>query len=380
MYIIKLRALFTAWQGKVEAFGCAKAEVFIKIIIIVSSLTNGGSERVASILANSFIDKGHKVSIITAVSDKRSYEVNREVSVYNIKQIKPLTIFRTVQIVGILAKEKPDVVISFLLKECLGAIWMGIPLISSLRFDPFAVHAECQKKIMKYVFGHSTRVVYQTEMAKKTYGDLIKNNGYVIANPISRKLPTWELKDANKRFIAVGRLTPVKNFRMLIEAFYEFHIDNSQYSLEIYGRGEQKGELEDLINSLRADGYIMLKGFEESIGDVMSKSFAFCQTSNHEGLSNSMLEAMAVGIPVICTDCLIGGPREYIKDKFNGLLIPVGDKAALVEAMKFYAECGDRLQTISENARKIRELINEDEIFSKWEKLLKDVCGEQIDK
>ena len=135
-----------------------------------------------------------------------------------------------------------------------------------------------------------------------------------------------------------------------------------------------------MINSLRADGYIMLKGFEESIGDVMSKSFAFCQTSNHEGLSNSMLEAMAVGIPVICTDCLIGGPREYIKDKFNGLLIPVGDKAALVEAMKFYAECGDRLQTISENARKIRELINEDEIFSKWEKLLKDVCGEQIDK
>lgn len=347
----------------------------MKIIIIVSNLTNGGSERVASILANSFADKGYKVSIITAVSDKRTYEVNREVSIYNIKQIKPRTLFRTIQILNIFIKVRPDVVISFLLKECLGAIWMGIPLISSLRFDPFAVHEKCQKRIMKYVFNNSTRVVYQTEMAKKTYGDLIKNNGHVIANPITKKLPTWEWKNANKRFIAVGRLTPVKNYRMLIEAFYEFHIDNSQYSLEIYGQGEQKEELEELIGSLRADGYIMLKGFKESIGNVMSKSFAFCQTSNHEGLSNSMLEAMVVGLPVICTDCSIGGPREYIKDKVNGLLIPVGDKAALVEAMKFYVECGDKLQSISENARKISELINEDVIFSKWEKLVKDVCG-----
>lgn len=81
----------------------------------------------------------------------------------------------------------------------------------------------------------------------------------------------------------------------------------------------------------------------------------FVLSSDYEGISNSMIEALAMGIPVISTDCPAGGSRMYIKNNENGILVPVGDKKALAEAMMKLAGNPEFAKQLSVNALKVKE-------------------------
>ena len=92
----------------------------------------------------------------------------------------------------------------------------------------------------------------------------------------------------------------------------------------------------------------------------------FVSSSDYEGMSNSMLEAMALGLPVICTDCPAGGARAVIRNGENGILTPVGDANALYLAMKNLAETPDFAETLGKNAVKIRTEQSVEKIIEKW--------------
>lgn len=92
----------------------------------------------------------------------------------------------------------------------------------------------------------------------------------------------------------------------------------------------------------------------------------FVSSSDYEGLSNSMLEAMAIGLPCVCTDCLGGGTREVMVDHENGLIVPVNDTEALFAAMKEYATSFDLSKKCSENAARIREALSVEKITKQW--------------
>ena len=96
----------------------------------------------------------------------------------------------------------------------------------------------------------------------------------------------------------------------------------------------------------------------------------FVSSSDFEGMSNSMLEAMALGLPCVCTDCPAGGARAVIKDGENGLLTPVGDSHALYLAMKKVAENPELAAKLSKNSVKIREEQSVDKIIKKWMELI----------
>ena len=91
----------------------------------------------------------------------------------------------------------------------------------------------------------------------------------------------------------------------------------------------------------------------------------FVLTSDYEGVSNSLMEALAMGIPVIATDCPIGGSRTCIKDGYNGLLISVGDADGLCHAMLKLSENSELSEYISNNAIKIRKENNAEIIARK---------------
>ena len=93
-------------------------------------------------------------------------------------------------------------------------------------------------------------------------------------------------------------------------------------------------------------------------------------TSNHEGIPNAMLEAMALGLPVICTDCPAGGPREYIDSGKDGLLIKVGDVRNLENAMIKMLSNRDWSYSLGAKARKKAECFFEEVVFKKWEKYI----------
>ena len=113
-----------------------------------------------------------------------------------------------------------------------------------------------------------------------------------------------------------------------------------------------------------------MEGFEKQIHRKIYDVAGFLSSSDYEGLSNSMLEALAIGLPCVCTDCPIGGARMVIKDSVNGLLVPVGDSVEMANAIIRIIEDGELSRRISMEAEKIKELLDEKVICKKWERLM----------
>ena len=158
---------------------------------------------------------------------------------------------------------------------------------------------------------------------------------------------------------------------MLIDAFKEVSTKYNDYKLYIYGEGPLRKHLEDKIKKYDLENKVFMPGYVDNVNELMNDAKVYISTSNYEGISNSMLEALAMGIPTICTDCPVGGAAMFIKDHKNGILIPVGNKETLVESMEEIIEMKDLENELSKNSVVIKEELNIQKIFKKWEELIK---------
>lgn len=347
-----------------------------KIAIIAHGLNNGGAEKVASILANYFDERGYDVLYIAVYNDKKDYHLNDNIKVTYItarnKNVTYRFISRNKQICNILKSYNPKYVISFLTNETLLSVLSGFQVIYSLRNDPTRTDTGLIYRYMRsYLYERSKHVVFQTNGAQNYFSDTIKKKSSIIPNPLDvDKLPTWDSENHNKSFITACRLNKQKNLPLMIKAFAQFHIEHPDYSLEIYGEGELRDELQRLIDHLWASGYIHLMGRRNDIHQIMSKSFAFVLSSDYEGLSNSMLEALAIGIPCICTDCPPGGAREYITNNENGVLVPCGDVNAMCAGMQAVVESHELQERCKLASKALRRDLDFKNIGKLWEKIL----------
>ena len=153
---------------------------------------------------------------------------------------------------------------------------------------------------------------------------------------------------------------------MLIRAFNEIHKIYPYYKLHIYGEGPLKNELQQKIDELGLNDCIHLLGSTRNLHEILANSFMFVSSSDHEGLSNSMLEAMAIGIPVVCTDCPIGGASMFIRNKVNGILTPIKDSDYFFKSMKYVIDNKKLLADMSKEAIKIREDLDASVIAKQW--------------
>ena len=129
-----------------------------------------------------------------------------------------------------------------------------------------------------------------------------------------------------------GRLVDFKNQLMLIRAFVKVHEKHPDYDLKIYGGDSLDGTkelLEALIAERHAEGYVTLMGASDELEKVLNDAAVYAFSSDWEGLPNALLEAMALGLPIVATDCPCGGPRTVMQDGYNGLLVPIKDEDAM---------------------------------------------------
>ena len=110
--------------------------------------------------------------------------------------------------------------------------------------------------------------------------------------------------------------------------------------------------------------------FSVNVHEKIIKDAMYVNSSDYEGMSNAMLEAMAIGMPVVCTDCPIGGASSIIKNHVNGMLVPVSDSKALYQAMKMIIENQELEKQISVNASKIRQELSLTNIAEMWMELI----------
>ena len=216
------------------------------------------------------------------------------------------------------------------------------------------------------VYNLPDKIVFQTPDAMAHYSKSIQKRGVVIPNPVSPYLPQRFEGERTKEIVAMGRLAAQKNFKMMIDAFAMLVKEHPEYKLIIYGKGPQQDMLEQRIRELSLEDKVLLPGFVTDIHDKILKSAMYVSSSNYEGISNSMLESLGMGIPSVVTDCPVGGAKMFVRNDENGVLVPVGDVDAFYEGMKKIAEDKDFAEKISKNAVKIREELDADRICKKW--------------
>lgn len=357
----------------------------MRILFAVSKLKNGGAERVVALLANKLVSAGYEVGILTIEGDEVAYQIDPEIDYMPVviggnrytRRIK--RIFRARDA---FKEFKPDIILSFLDRICFTTIpanfGLNNKLVVVVRNDPRNndMSQGIKKHIRRFLFPKADFFVFQTTDERDYFSDDIRKKSAVIKNPISESMPE-PLKNKNRtEIIGVGRLEPQKNWPMLLDAFENFARKHSEYRLKIYGEGPLRERLQGIIdNSDILRERVQLPGFVNNIYDVINSSGIFVLPSNFEGLSNAMLESMALGVPTICTDCPAYGAREVIISGENGILIPVGDVKKLEEALNRVAEDDTLVNKLSQNSVTIRQDLSLDVITKQWMDVIKTVVN-----
>ncbi len=349
-----------------------------KLMFICQSLGNGGAERVVSVLSNCLKNR-YTVFVLAMAGKDKTYHVDDSVIVLSpsgmIRKGAMGKYQRIMTIREAIRENDIDTVIAFSHYNAMYSVIAGtglkVKIIGSERNDPAQLDDRrflCWLRLALY--RKLDALVCQTEDAMGYFPIEIQKKACIIMNPLSQNLPAPYHGEREKRFVSFLRLEPQKNIPMLIDAFYRLHLDYPEYCLEIYGEGSEKDSIQKRITELRADPYIKIFPFEKDIHKRVLHATAFVLPSNYEGLSNSMLESMAIGLPVIVTDCPCGGARMAIENKKNGYLVPVGDTEELYRSMCHVIKSPDEARFVSENASFIRDKLSAPVIADQWMKII----------
>lgn len=349
-----------------------------KIVFVIGQLSNGGAERVVSVLANSFISD-YEVSIVTVIDPSIEYDIDSRVSIIHINTRatnKIVRIFnRYKELKKIILEQSPDIVISLTTEINIYSIMalkgISIPLIISERNDPYNdPPSKITRLIRDIVYKWADGYVFQTDDAKKYFEGKVCGPWKIIPNPLNGELPDARKVKKEKKIVTVSRLYIQKNIPLLLSAFAEIHKKYPEYRLEIFGEGPLKEKLQELSDELGICSVVDFKGFCRNVYEQIQSAEIFVLTSNFEGMSNAMLEAIAMGIPSICTDCPIGGARMVITNYKNGILIPVNDKTSLVCEIDYLLSDRKIRKQIADNGYELRNQLSIDVIKKQWMDLI----------
>ena len=361
----------------------------MKIMFVIPTLGTGGAERVATILANNF-SKEHDVEFfVMEKSDVERYPIDKKVRIKEFGvSVKRGNKIRTVSnyLLNFTRQRKAlkkecdlygaDVVISFLPKaDMLVASIVhnscDFRWIPSERNDPMS-RSKLERKILNAIYRKSDILICQTKKISRYYKSVGVKNTCVIKNPLILNSQNDLSFSINDRYIiSVGRLDKQKNYAMLIEAFSSLK-KRKQFKEKLYilGDGPEKENLQRLINESGMKDEVILTGRKNNVNDYLAHATAFVMSSDYEGMPNALLEAMAMGLPVISTDFFTGAARELINEK-NGILVPVRDKKEMEIAIeKILSKTHSQLSQLGEISRKRVSKLDVETIVQEWTALI----------
>lgn len=363
-----------------------------KIAFHLNCLEQGGAERVVSNLANQFCKEDYQVLIATEWYGENEFQIDERIRRVHVG-LKPgdekksrvrQFLLRVKYLRRFMKEEKPDILIAFAQRANYRALMASfgtkVPVLISIRTDPVGHYDARSDKIqIPLLFPRAAGCVFQTEGQREFFAPYLQENSRIILNPVNEKyigVPKPEKR--KKEVVQSGRLVDFKNQPMLLRAFIEVHKKHPDYILKIYGGDSFDGTkeiLENIIRENHAEEYIKLMGASDSLEKDMADGAVYAFSSDWEGMPNALLEAMALGLPIVATDCPCGGPRTVMKDGVNGLLIPIMDQKALENGIHRLIENPEYAERLGEKAREISRIANPKAVFEQWRDYMEEICG-----
>ncbi len=356
----------------------------MNITFFIGGLSGGGAERVTCNLANFLSSHGDIVSIVTMSDDDCSYHLDG-----NIKRIVLINkderknfiynaVLRFYRFSKYLLLSSTDVYVVMLpitIILLLQMKWLtGAKIIAAERSNP-DLYSRNEKKSLRRLAKKADGWVFQTNFQKNWYGANI-SNGVIIPNAINTDFikPIYD-GARNKRIVTVGSLSVPKNHELLINAFSIVKRKYPDYELMIYGKGPKLEKLQHLAKQLGVDTSVYFPGYCKTVGEEIKYAAVFVLSSDFEGMPNALMEAMAIGLPCVSTDCDGGGARELIKNNENGILVPKGDTKALADAIIKLIDDKDFAMTLGKHAHDICQTNSPSKIYGEWEDFINQVAA-----
>ncbi len=331
-----------------------------KIAMVGDSLGGGGAEKVQALLSIFFESKGIKVHHIIFVDDI-SYEYAGEL--YNLgKQKVESTLDKLKGLKKIktyLAEHNFDIIIDFryrvnVFNECLLAHWVyKKPVVSTIHSSLYTNYIPTSRFLARLIYKKHQWVAVSKAVAAAV-AKRYKREVTSIYNPFPlqniQELAEAEVEFENPYIIAVGRMNErVKQFDVLIQAFAESILPQQGVQLILVGSGAFEEEWKKVAKNCGVQDLVVFTGQQQNPFKYLKKALFTVVSSQYEGLSNVLIESLAVGTPVVSFDCF-AGPNEIIDHEKNGLLVPNQDKQALTQAINRMVEDTDLYQKCKRNA------------------------------
>lgn len=328
-----------------------------KIALFLPSLNGGGAQRAMLNLSRGFSARGIEVHLVLSkATGPYLNSIPKEVKLVDLGAGRVITSLPA--LVGYLRREKPEAILSTLGHANLIALWAS-------RFSGVSVKTVFREattvsrsltalpklrglmllQLARWFYPYADGIIATSHGVENDLIDCVgvsKNILETIYSPI--QMPeilekshqpvqhAWLINATDEPVVlSVGRLHEAKDYPTLLEAF-SLVLRKHKAKLIILGEGRERSNLESMVRRLGIQDDVDMPGFEINPYSYMSAATVFVLSSAWEGLPNALIESMAVGTPVIATDCK-SGPREILNNGKYGKLIPVGDVNALSESI-----------------------------------------------
>ena len=363
----------------------------MRLTLIISSLDSGGAERVLSELANVWVSNRYQISLVTFAAETSIpfYPLNPKIHLIQLNQThtEPSFLTRLKNILSrilslrkMIKKLNPDVILSFVdvtnITTLIATIGLKIPVLVSERTHP-AYHQlpKFYQKLRQIFYPAAASIIVQTNSAAAYFNANRFKNIKIIPNAVLRPVQSNAANTSSsvvKNIVSVGRLHFVKGFETLIQIFPQLLNAYPHLTLTIYGEGNERLNLENLIHSLGLQDKVGLPGVTQSIQDALINADLFIFPSRHEGFPNALCEAMAVGLPVIVSNC--SGNIDIVRDGIDGRLFPVGDMQRLTQiTLELLEDCLQR-ERLAEHAKEICDRFEPVRVFKLWDQVIADAA------
>lgn len=348
----------------------------MKILVVISSLQIGGEQRALNTLSDEFVKLGNNVDIyVLSPKVDKQFDFNPSINItYHSNSGAFKNIDRVRDIRKTIKNNAYDVVIGFAVIPSILCSLAGyrtkVPVVVCERNDPM-IYRNALKTLRSIAYRLCTAGIFQTKDAADCFPYMKKKT--VIPNPINRAIPDVYTGVREKSIVCTSRFTKAKNQDVLVEAFDRIHEKHADYILEMYGDGVEKDRLIENINNKGLADRILIHDAVPNILDIIRKKEVFVLPSKHEGYPNSLVEAMALGLACISTDCRIGGPKDIITDHNNGLLVTVDSVDELEQALDELLSNKELIKKFQNNSVRIRTRLKADIIAENWMNYIRSI-------